>query len=647
MPGVKGPSNYSQEPSRHPCLSINAKEPFNAEPPRSALISSYVTPVDFFYKRNHGPIPVVDDIESYRVSICGLLENAKELSMADIRKLPKYEVTATLQCAGNRRTAMSKTKTVKGVGWGVSAIGTGGKGVMQKHSQGVNSSKVSIIDLVGEVDASLNERTASSLEEVPQWRMEELMEEQFAVIEGKSFEFEWWRKSSRKKRSRSKRAKTLCFPAGKDNEGWADACDEVLKFLNLQWSAESSTGNESLMKEKPWSSFKFREKNIIFRLWSPEIGSISQNRFKLKEVCSLFCGFLFTRKPGKLMFVVAQRSLVGFDGEREVDILSWPKMVSVDSVVVENEVGQGAADRVWGASFGCGGDTHPVVTCQEHMDHVQAEFMARETTWGGAKLSDVLELVGIPKLTSSTPSGGKHVEFVSVDKCKEENGGPYKASIPLNQATNPDADVLLAYEMNGETLNRDHGYPLRGIVPGVIGARSVKWLDSINVIAEECQGFFMQKDYKMFPPTVNWDNINWSTRRPQMDFPVQSVICSFEDVDVVKHGKVTIRGYAASGGGRGIERVDVSVDGGKTWIEAFRYQKADVPYIADDNSSDKWAWVLFEAEAEIPQNAEIVVKAVDTAANVQPENVETIWNLRGILNTSWHRVQVRVGHSNM
>lgn len=103
-----------------------------------------------------------------------------------------------------------------------------------------------------------------------------------------------------------------------------------------------------------------------------------------------------------------------------------------------------------------------------------------------------------------------------------------------------------------KTLNRDHGYPLRVVVPGVIGARSVKWLDSIDVIAEECQvwrfalilklfsnffffarvfrilslhsiiqGFFMQKDYKMFPPSVDWDNINWSTRKPQMDFPVQ------------------------------------------------------------------------------------------------------------------------------
>ncbi|NP_001275309.1 sulfite oxidase-like [Solanum tuberosum] len=393
MPGIRGPSDYSREPPRHPCLKINAKEPFNAEPTRSALISSYVTPVDFFYKRNHGPIPVVDDIERYSVSLSGLIKNSKDLFMKDICKLPKYTVTATLQCAGNRRTAMSKSRTVKGVGWDIAALGN--------------------------------------------------------------------------------------------------------------------------------------------------------------------------------------------------------------------------------------------------------------AVWGGAKLADVLELVGIPYLTSITQSGGKHVEFVSIDKCKEENGGPYKASIPLSQATNPEADVLLAYEMNGEPINRDHGYPLRVVVPGVIGARSVKWLDYINIIAEECQGFFMQKDYKMFPPTVNWDNINWSTRRPQMDFPVQSAICSLEDVSVVKHGKITIKGYAVSGGGRGIERVDVSIDGGKTWEEATRYQRTGVPYIADDSSSDRWAWVFFEAEANIPQSAEIVAKAVDISANVQPESIDSVWNLRGILNTSWHRVHVRVGQANL
>lgn len=85
------------------------QEPFNAEPPRSALITSYVTPVEYFYKRNHGPIPIVDDIERflfqlcfnsiyvmndrltvpllldrYSVSVSGLIGNSKELFMKDI-----------------------------------------------------------------------------------------------------------------------------------------------------------------------------------------------------------------------------------------------------------------------------------------------------------------------------------------------------------------------------------------------------------------------------------------------------------------------------------------------------------------------------------------------------------------------------------
>jgi sulfite oxidase len=70
---------------------------------------------------------------------------------------------------------------------------------------------------------------------------------------------------------------------------------------------------------------------------------------------------------------------------------------------------------------------------------------------------------------------------------KEEEGGPYKASVPLLHATTPEADILLAYEMNGKDLNRDHGFPLRVVVPGVIGARSVKWLETIIVSEFECQ----------------------------------------------------------------------------------------------------------------------------------------------------------------
>lgn len=62
---------------------------------------------------------------------------------------------------------------------------------------------------------------------------------------------------------------------------------------------------------------------------------------------------------------------------------------------------------------------------------------------------------------------------------------------------------FLIFVLWEKTLNRDHGYPLRGIVPGVIGARSVKWLDSINIIAEECQVTnFLVNSPKMIGPTL-------------------------------------------------------------------------------------------------------------------------------------------------
>lgn len=79
--------------------------------------------------------------------------------------------------------------------------------------------------------------------------------------------------------------------------------------------------------------------------------------------------------------------------------------------------------------------------------------------------------------------------------------------------------------------------------------------------------------------------------------------------------QVKVCGYAASGGGRGIERVDISIDGGKTWFEALRYQKPGMPYVADDINSDKWAWVLFEATVDVPNNIEIVAKAVSSFFN--------------------------------
>jgi len=101
----------------------------------------------------------------------------------------------------------------------------------------------------------------------------------------------------------------------------------------------------------------------------------------------------------------------------------------------------------------------------------------------------------------------------------------------------------------------------------------------------------------------------------------------------------SVKGWAYSGGGRGIVRVDVSADNGLTWHTAELLEGADQhPFRA-------WAWTFWEAEVPVPLQKKafkICCKAVDTGYNVQPERPQPIWNARGLNNNSWHRVQVAV-----
>ncbi|KAL4433958.1 hypothetical protein ABPG75_000399 [Micractinium tetrahymenae] len=251
----------------------------------------------------------------------------------------------------------------------------------------------------------------------------------------------------------------------------------------------------------------------------------------------------------------------------------------------------------------------------------------------GVRLRDVLLAAG---LEDDDPEV-QHIQFEGLDA--DMAGATYGASIEVDKAMSPHGDVLLAYEMNSAPLPADHGFPLRAVVPGVAGCRSVKWLGKIVASSEESHSFWQRRDYKAFGPNTDWDNVDWDAAPAIQAMPVTSQICEPAVGAVVEDDEVTIKGYAWSGGGQGIIRVDVSADGGKTWHNA-ELQK--VP----QKRGRGWAWALWQATIPLPKGftgqLELVCKATDENYNTQPENAAPIWNLRGVNCNSWHRVPVTV-----
>ncbi|KAK5872270.1 hypothetical protein PBY51_012986 [Eleginops maclovinus] len=268
-------------------------------------------------------------------------------------------------------------------------------------------------------------------------------------------------------------------------------------------------------------------------------------------------------------------------------------------------------------------------------------------TWGGARLRDVLLAAGY---SPDVAQRAFHVQFEGLDK--DVSGTTYGASIPLNKAVNEEGDVLLAYEMNGQDIPADHGYPVRAVVPGTVGARNVKWLGKIIVSAEESTSHWQQNDYKGFSPGTDWDTVDFKSAPAIQELPIQSAITVPTDGAVVDRSseEVTVKGYAWSGGGREVVRVDVSLDGGKTWqVAQLRSSEKGQAPEPSPPPGRAWAWKLWEVTAPLPaeaQELEIVCKAVDNSYNMQPDTVPPIWNLRGVLSNAWHRVKVVIREDN-
>ncbi|MDQ2662543.1 MAG: molybdopterin-dependent oxidoreductase [Candidatus Eremiobacteraeota bacterium] len=216
--------------------------------------------------------------------------------------------------------------------------------------------------------------------------------------------------------------------------------------------------------------------------------------------------------------------------------------------------------------------------------------------WKGVPLAAVLDV-------AKPASDGTRVLLRAADG--------YTDTIDLKKAM--ERTTLLAYEMNSETLPRRHGFPVRMIVPGLFGEKSVKWLTGIEIVPDTVQGFYQKQ--------------GWG---PDFVIPTQSRFDVPGPMDRLRSGApVELKGIAF-GGHRGISAVEVSTDGGRSWSPA---------QIAYPATLLRWALWTFPWRPKSTGSYQLVVRA--KAANGEPQ-IATDRPTATQGSTGYHRVNVAV-----
>ena len=222
-------------------------------------------------------------------------------------------------------------------------------------------------------------------------------------------------------------------------------------------------------------------------------------------------------------------------------------------------------------------------------------------SWTGVPLAALLERAKIKAGAIEVILDG--ADEGQVDKTPTPAGKiSFSRSLPLSKAR---ADVLLAYEMNGEKLSATHGFPLRAIVPGWYAMASVKWLRRIIITDKPFNGYYQSLDY------TYWDRSGpLPTLAPLAEQQTKAEIARPENGETITaNSKYRVYGAAWSGTGE-ITRVELSFDSGGAWQDA---KLLDEPV--------QNAWRLWEYEWRTPANSgrhTIIARATDSRGFVQP-----------------------------
>ncbi|RDA91122.1 hypothetical protein CP533_0444 [Ophiocordyceps camponoti-saundersi (nom. inval.)] len=287
-------------------------------------------------------------------------------------------------------------------------------------------------------------------------------------------------------------------------------------------------------------------------------------------------------------------------------------------------------------------------------------------SWGPAGLSTALWTgTAIGKLLAQAePQYRKGARYVCFEGADELPNGNYGTSVKLSWCMDEQKGILIAHKMNGLPLHPDHGKPVRVVIPGQIGGRSVKWLKRIIVTAEPSENWYHIYDNRVLPTMItpeasaNPSNIPvWKDERYAIyDLNPNSAICHpAHDEKVLISGGETyrVRGYAYGGGGRRITRVEVTLDQGKTWRLADinypedLYRQADPDETIFGGKLDVWwrdtsfCWCFWDIDipmTELEATADIMVRAMDEGLAVQPRDM--YWSVLGMMNNNWFRVVV-------